>query len=110
MPELYLPELINLCEVEYMTELEQRLKAIGDPVRLKIMRLLPKSDKDCEELFNVSELAEELKMAQPTISHHLNILRNADLVSSRKICREVYYWVNKEQLENIVSDLRQIIE
>jgi ArsR family transcriptional regulator, arsenate/arsenite/antimonite-responsive transcriptional repressor len=92
-----------------MVSLERKLKALGDPARFKILNLLPKSDNCCEKLFNVSYLSVELSIPQPTVSHHLNILKNVGLVNSKKTCRDVYYWVNKEEVQNIIEEIKQII-
>ena len=92
-----------------MISLERQLKALGDPVRFKIINLLPKSDNCCEKRFNVSDLSVELGIPQPTVSHHLNTLKNVGLVSSKKTCRDVYYWVNKDEVENIIEEIRQVL-
>lgn len=85
-------------------ELARKFKALAEPVRLHILQMLPSTDV-CEEVYNVSELAEELGLAQPTVSHHLAVLRNAGLVKSRKMCRDVYYWLEQEALSTILDDL-----
>lgn len=92
-----------------MVSLERKLKALGDPARFKILMLLPKAENCCIKLFNVSKLSEELGIPQPTVSHHLNTLKNVGLVNSKKMCRDVYYWVNKEEVENILNEIKQII-
>jgi len=73
------------------TDLAKQLWAAGDPVRLKILRLLPEGPA-CESGNNVSSLAKRMKLSQPTVSHHLRVLRQAGLVTYRKMCRDVYYW------------------
>lgn len=88
-------------------DLARRLKALADPVRLEILRLLPRTDK-CEELYNVTELAEEIGVSQPTISHHLSLLRNAGLVQSRKTCRDVYYWVDRAELNALLAAVKNL--
>ena len=92
-----------------MVSLERRLKALGDPARFKILNLLPKSGNCCEKLFNVSDLSVELNIPQPTVSHHLNTLKNVGLVSSKKTCRDVYYWVNEEEVKNIIDEIKRIL-
>ena len=47
-------------------------------------------------MYNVSELAEELGVGQSTVSHHLGILKAAGLVGCQKMCRDVYYWVDRK--------------
>jgi ArsR family transcriptional regulator len=74
-------------------------KALGDPVRLGILRLLPDTDDCCCAVYNVSELAEELGVSQPTVSHHLKILKHAGIVHCSRMCRDVYYWIDRPVLE-----------
>jgi DNA-binding transcriptional ArsR family regulator len=92
-----------------MVSLERRLKALGDPARFKILMLLPKSENCCMKLFNVSNLSAELGIPQPTVSHHLNTLKNVGLVNCKKTCRDVYYWVNKDEVENIIEEIKQVL-
>ncbi len=83
----------------------RRLKALADPARLRILGLLPEHNV-CEDVYNVSELAEELELAQPTVSHHLGVLRSAGLVKSERMCRDVYYYVDKAALEELAGVVR----
>jgi ArsR family transcriptional regulator len=64
------------------------LKAVADDTRQRILFLL----RDRE--MSVSELCEHLTIHQPTISHHLAVLRRARLVTSRREGRWIYYRVN----------------
>jgi DNA-binding transcriptional ArsR family regulator len=68
--------------------------ALGEPTRLKIMQILPREPR-CDQMYNVVELAEELGLRQPTVSHHLKILSDAGLVAARRDCNSVYYYVNQ---------------
>ena len=93
--------------LEEMTRLSEKLKAVADPTRLRILRLLP-TEPDCERVYNVSELAEELKIPQPTISHHLKVLYNAGLVKSEKMCRDVYYWIDQGAVDDTMCTVKCI--
>lgn len=66
-------------------DLNKFFKAISDQNRVRIMELL----KDKE--LNVSQICEHFDMQQPSVSHHLNILKNAGIVASSKRGKEVYY-------------------
>lgn len=74
------------------TEAQVRLfKALGDPTRLRILRILP--DKPvCQDMYNVAELVEEIGGSQPNMSRHLHVLKAAGLVKCRKACCNVYYY------------------
>lgn len=90
-------------------QLAQQLKAIADPVRLAILRLLPDTD-DCEAVYNVSELAEEIGVAQPTVSHHLAKLKASGLVKCRKMCRDVYYWIERDEVDTVLDAVGNLVE
>lgn len=72
-----------------MRDLEQNmaqlLKAAGDLLRLKILRVLK------SESFGVQELAFIFDMPQPGMSHHLKVLNNAGLVKSRREANTIFY-------------------
>lgn len=90
-------------------DLASQLKAIADPARLRILRLLPQTD-DCKHVYNVSELAEEIGLSQPTVSHHLAVLREAGLVNSRRMCRDVYYWLEPVALRALLDHVGGMVE
>jgi ArsR family transcriptional regulator len=70
-------------------------KAIADETRQRIMRLLC-----CRELC-VSDLVTELgHVSQPTVSHHLQILKGAGLVDTRRDGKQVYYTLRQETVAN----------
>ncbi len=78
-----------------MSDLVCQLRALADPVRMGILGLLP-GEKKCEDVYNVSELAEELAVSQSTVSHHLGILKAAGLVQCQRMCRDAYYWIDRD--------------
>jgi ArsR family transcriptional regulator len=84
------------------------MRALGDPVRLRILELLPIGEQAGESP-NVSELARGLEISQPTLSHHLGILRNAGLVRFKKRQRDVYYWTDSEILDSTIRGLERIL-
>ena len=65
-------------------------QALSDPTRQKILKLIGK-----EEL-SVTQICEHFSITQPSISHHLLILRKSSLATSRKEGRTVYYKLDKE--------------
>lgn len=76
-----------------MTEIVDAFRALGDPTRQKILGLLEVRGQLC-----VMELGRYFDMTQPSLSHHLRILRQAGLVSAHKRGKEVYYAINAEVL------------
>lgn len=75
--------------------LAQAFKALADPVRLRLLSMIAAapSGEVC-----ACDLASPLGKSQPTISHHLKVLREARLVSSRKRGTWVHYRLAREQL------------
>lgn len=69
------------------------LKALADPVRLRLMSMIASSDETC-----VCELTDTFDVSQPTISHHLRVLREAGLVDSERRGTWVYYWAQPDAL------------
>ncbi len=69
-------------------------RALGDDTRQTILQIL----QDVEEL-SVNDLCEQLpRLTQPTISHHLHVLRQCRLVEMRKVGRQVFYQLNRVTL------------
>ena len=69
-------------------ELARRFAALGDPVRLRLLNLLATSS---EGAVCVCDLVEPVGKSQPTVSHHLKILREAGLVASERRGTNVWY-------------------
>ncbi len=67
-------------------------KALADETRQDILQMLLEGEK------NVGDLAQAFVTSQPTISHHLNILKTLGLVSSRKEGKHVYYSINRDNV------------
>jgi len=76
-------------------QLSRLLKTLADETRLKIMKLMM-LDRQCTQ-----ELAVELNLAEPTISRHLKLLREADLISSEKEGNYIYYNLRLERIAEL---------
>jgi DNA-binding transcriptional ArsR family regulator len=75
-------------------------KAIADDTRQQIMRLC------CCQWMNVTEIVTALQqVSQPTVSHHLGILRAAGLVKVRREGKQVYYTLNQDRLASACCTL-----
>ena len=72
-------------------------KALGDPIRLQLVDVLRKhAGKVC-----VCELTPLFDVGQPTVSHHLKVLREAGVVDSERRGLWAYYYVRPEALEEV---------
>lgn len=74
-------------------------KALADETRQKIMGLI------CCERLSVTEIVEKLNVTQPTVSHHLAILRDAGLVTVSEEGRQTFYSLNQDHLARCCSRL-----
>ena len=79
--------------------------ALGEPTRLRIMQILPR-EPICEQMYNVIEIADELGLTQPTISHHLKILAEAGLVQCRRQCNSLYFYVDQDAVVGWLKETR----
>jgi DNA-binding transcriptional ArsR family regulator len=80
-------------------EIEEFAKALGQETRQQILRLL-----QAEEL-NVWELTQHLGLTQPTISHHLAILRRTKLVVSHRQGKQTFYRDNQDCVTECCQDI-----
>jgi ArsR family transcriptional regulator len=104
-PKVKRPSGDRCCEPVAYPEVErtsaQRMaqvaKALGDPVRLQLVDVLRKhAGKVC-----VCELVPLFDLSQPTVSHHLKVLREAGLVGSERQGLWAYYYVKGDALEEL---------
>lgn len=77
-------------------------KAISDPTRREILKLL--NDKD----LSAGEIAKHFDISKPALTNHLNILREAELVSSEKQGNFVIYSINVTVLQQALSGFMAI--
>jgi ArsR family transcriptional regulator, arsenate/arsenite/antimonite-responsive transcriptional repressor len=83
-------------------ELAPMFKALGDPVRLRLLSLIASTAEAC-----VCDLTDAFELSGPTISHHLRVLREAGLVDCQRRGTWVYYWVHPQALRQL-ADLLEI--
>jgi DNA-binding transcriptional ArsR family regulator len=76
-------------------------KALNDPTRRAILELLR------ERPLTAGEIAEQFDMSKPSISHHLDLLRQADLVSSAKQGQFITYTLNMTVFDGVIGWLLQ---
>ncbi len=95
--------------------IDLQLKALADPTRRKIVELLrSKGCCSCDVVsaadpgMCVCDLETKLALTQPTITHHVQILREAGLICTRKIGRWLYCRRNEEALDRLGEWLRKL--
>lgn len=72
-------------------------KALNDETRRQIVELLKERD------MNAGEIAEQFDISKPSISHHLDILKRADLITGEKKGQFVEYSLNTSILEDVIN-------
>ena len=77
--------------------MNQLFKALNDETRRQIIELLKERD------MSAGDIADSFNISKPSISHHLDILKRADLISSEKRGQFVVYSLNTTVLEDLLS-------
>lgn len=75
----------------------QVFKALADPTRRQILRLLGRGE------MTAGELAERFDMTKPSMSHHFAVLKDADLICSRREGQQIWYSVNTTVVEDVLA-------
>lgn len=78
-------------------------KALKDPTRRKILKMLQEKD------LTAGEIADEFNISKPSISHHLDILKKAELVSGERKGQFILYSINTTVLEEAANWFIEII-
>jgi ArsR family transcriptional regulator, arsenate/arsenite/antimonite-responsive transcriptional repressor len=98
----YAPLVREPLSAEQSVDLSRVFKAMGDPVRLRLLSLIAShaGGEAC-----VCDLTEVFDLSGPTISHHLKVLREAGLIIGERRATWVYYRIRPEVLEALASVL-----
>ena len=78
--------------------------ALSDEVRLQLIRLLSRSSALC-----ACEIQQAFDLGQPTISHHLRVLRRAGLIDCEKRGVWAYYFLKREALKGVAQGLFELL-
>ena len=73
------------------------LKALADPTRREILSLLRKGE------MKAGDLAEKFDMTKPSMSHHFAVLKDADLVTSRREGQQIWYGLNTTVVQDLMA-------
>lgn len=72
-------------------------KALADPTRRSILSMLREGEK------TAGDLAEAFDMTKPSMSHHFAVLKEADLITSRREAQQIWYSLNTSIVEELLS-------
>lgn len=79
-------------------------RALGDPTRREILRLLRRRD------MSAGELAERFPLAKSTLSGHFNVLRHADLIVSERRGTSIVYSLNVSAFEEALAAVMDLLK
>jgi ArsR family transcriptional regulator len=72
-------------------------KALSDPTRREILGLLRKGER------TAGDLAERFDMTKPSMSHHFAVLKEADLITSRRDGQQIWYGLNTTVVQDLMA-------
>jgi DNA-binding transcriptional ArsR family regulator len=75
----------------------EAFKALADPTRREILALLRKGER------TAGDLAEKFDMTKPSMSHHFAVLKEADLITSRREGQQIWYGLNTTVVEDLMA-------
>jgi DNA-binding transcriptional ArsR family regulator len=77
--------------------LDSLFKALSDPTRRKILKMLRRGD------MTAGEIAEHFNISKPSMSHHLNVLKQAELVLDERKGQYIYYSLNTTVFQDVLT-------
>ncbi len=94
---------VSALDDQQSVRLAAMFKALADPVRLRLLSLVAShpGGQAC-----VCDISATIDVTQPTISHHLKVLRSAGLLDCERRGTWVYYWVIPSALQQLSAVLR----
>jgi ArsR family transcriptional regulator, zinc-responsive transcriptional repressor len=82
-------------QTDPIAEATRMMRVLSDGTRIRLLGLLQGGE------LNVTTLCQRLALPQPTVSHHLGLLREAQLVTARRAGKQVFYALNPEHITNL---------
>jgi ArsR family transcriptional regulator, arsenate/arsenite/antimonite-responsive transcriptional repressor len=79
-------------------------KALADPTRRRILRMI--ADREV----TAGEIAKQFDITAPSMSHHFNILKQADLVHARRKGQQIFYSLNTTVFQDVIGALMDIFQ
>jgi len=81
----------------------EAFKALADPTRREILALLRQGE------MTAGALAERFDMTKPSMSHHFTVLKEADLITSRREGQQIWYGLNTTVVEDLMDWVMDLI-
>ncbi|MCD4753094.1 MAG: metalloregulator ArsR/SmtB family transcription factor [Anaerolineaceae bacterium] len=93
--------------IEQVRKMADVFKALGDPTRLRIIRMLASNPEDT---LCVADLAVRLGSTQPAASQHIKVLKNVGVLEANKVGFRVYYRINTSVMMAYKDGLDELFE
>ena len=77
-------------------------KALADPTRRRILHLLNQGE------LSAGQITEHFAISAPSMSHHFNILKQAELIYARREGQQIYYALNTSVFEDVITVLMDV--
>ncbi len=90
--------------INQQEQIAEKFRALGDENRILIITIL-KTGERC-----ANEILEELDITQPTLSHHMKILCESELVEQRKEGKKIIYSLSYEKADRFLSEIRELFQ
>ena len=103
----YVPMVREPLSPEAAADIAAKLKALADPIRLRLFSLVA-SHSGGEAC--VCDISSDIDVTQPTVSHHLKVLKEAGLLTSERRASWVYYSVVPQALTTLSSVLSAVAD
>ena len=82
----------------------QTFRALADPTRREILDLLRQGE------MKAGALAEKFDMTKPSMSHHFAVLKDADLITSRRVGQQIWYGLNTTVVQDLIAWAMRLME
>lgn len=79
--------------------------ALGDEHRQRILLAFEPGER-----MNILQIVAASTLSRTAVTHHLNVLRNSGALHSEKVGKEVYFWINKDKLEDALTRVLHYIK
>lgn len=87
------------------TEVSELFVALGDAQRQRILLTFEPGER-----LNVTQLVEASSLSRTAVSHHLKVLRRAGALQSEKVGKEVYFWIDKQNITQLMQRVLDYIK
>jgi ArsR family transcriptional regulator len=92
---------------DHLKNMAEVLKSLGDEKRLKIIKILA---SNVNEVFCVSDVAQQLGISQPAASQHIKILKNIGILEENRRGFRVFYTINLDVLTEYKKDIDELFK